>query len=364
MGNTIAPARAAVDYYRSMRFRSIEGRQEVRRSGCACASLRVGDRTLHVRRGLVVAIACAGVSGVSLFLHRSAPVLAADAVPVQPPDPGEAPAMKGFKPVLGQEGRDVVWLPTPTAITLRMLEIARVGPADRVVDLGSGDGRIPIAAASAFGARAVGVEFSPGMVALARDLAARAGVSERVRFVQGDLFAYDFRDATVVTLFLTNALNLKLRPALLALPPGTRVVSHLFTMADWLPDERQVLDERAIHLWVVPAEVGGHWRGKVGPMPAAAPGPVAPFTIDLKLTQTFQIVEGGALRDGRFIGIERLRLRGDELAFEWVQSAPDDTTRVQFVARVERDRLIGTVSVGGRSVPLLLARVPEASPGQ
>jgi SAM-dependent methyltransferase len=158
------------------------------------------------------------------------------------------------------EGKDVIWVPTPDAAVDRMLLVARVTPNDLVVDLGSGDGKIVIAAAKRFGARARGYEFSPDLVETSRRNARIDGVADRARFVQGDLFEADFRDATVVTLYLLTSLNLKLRPKLLDMRPGTRVVSHVFRMGDWEPDETAKTGSSEIYLWVVPAKVAGRWR--------------------------------------------------------------------------------------------------------
>ena len=162
------------------------------------------------------------------------------------------------------DGKDVIWVPTPDAAVDRMLLLARVTPNDVVVDLGSGDGKIVIAAAKRFGARSRGVEYSPDLVETSRRNARIDGVANRARFVQGDMFEADFRDATVVTLYLLTTLNMKLRPKLLDMRPGTRVVSHAFRMGDWEPDETARPAASEIYLWVVPAKVGGRWRVEIG----------------------------------------------------------------------------------------------------
>src|SRR3972149_4016249 len=169
------------------------------------------------------------------------------------------------------EGKDVIWVPTPDHAVDRMLALARVGPQDLVVDLGSGDGRIPIVAAKRYGARGLGIEFSPDLVAVSRRNARAEGVADRARFVQADFFEADFRDATVVTLYLLPSLNVKLRPKLLDMKPGTRVVSHVFRMGDWEPDETLKLGASELFLWRGPAEVDGGWRGAgAGGAPFAA----------------------------------------------------------------------------------------------
>ncbi len=148
---------------------------------------------------------------------------------------------------------DVPYVPTPEPVVEKMLEMARVGPSDVIYDLGSGDGRIVIAAAKKYGARGIGVEIDPQMVGEARDNAKAAGVADRVEFREGNLFEMDFRDATVVTLYLQRPLNLRLRPKLLReLKPGTRIVSHSFDMGDWAPQETARIEGRNIYYWVVP----------------------------------------------------------------------------------------------------------------
>jgi len=147
---------------------------------------------------------------------------------------------------------DVHYTPTRHAIADAMLQLAGVGPADVVYDLGSGDGRIPIIAAQKYGARGVGIEIDPSLVARARENASDAGVSDRVTFILGDLFAADLSDATVVTLYLSPNIMKRIEPGLRALRPGTRIVSHEFPFASWTPDRRQIVDEAEILLWVVP----------------------------------------------------------------------------------------------------------------
>ena len=164
---------------------------------------------------------------------------------------------------------EVPFITTPDQVTLAMLELARVGPADHVIDLGSGDGRIVITAAKRFGARGLGVEIVPELVKKSRELARAAGVHERVEFREQDLFATDLGGASVVTMYLLPAVNLQLRPRLLALAPGTRIVSHDWDLGDWLPERTLTIDvpDKAvgrekvsrIHLWTVPARVHGTW---------------------------------------------------------------------------------------------------------
>lgn len=169
-----------------------------------------------------------------------------------------------YQPKIGQAGKDVIWVPTPDTLVSAMLQTARVGPSDYVVDLGSGDGRIAIAAARDFGAQAAGIEYNADMVALARRNARRAGVSGRVTFKQGDIFKSDFSRATVVTMYLLPGLNLRLRGTLLHMRPGTRIVSHAFSLGDWEPDQIISRDEATGYFWIVPAQVEGRWAFEIG----------------------------------------------------------------------------------------------------
>jgi SAM-dependent methyltransferase len=214
----------------------------------------------------------------------------------------------GYEPQIGQPGKDVVWVPTPEPLVERMLAMAQVGPRDVVFDLGSGDGRTVIAAAKK-GARAVGVEYNPDMVALSRRSAERERLpADKARFAEGDIFETDFSGATVVTLYLLPDLNLRLRPKLLEMRPGTRVVSHMFKMQDWDPDETSYLGNTPAYLWVVPARVQGTWR-------LALQGGDT-FTIDLE--QTFQKL-GGTLELGPVrAGLRDARLHGDAVRFAFV----------------------------------------------
>jgi SAM-dependent methyltransferase len=223
-------------------------------------------------------------------------------------------------------GKDVIWVPTPDHAVDRMLALARVGPQDLVVDLGSGDGRIPIVAAKRFGARGLGIEYSPDLVAVSRRNARAEGVADRVRFVRADFFEADFRDATVVTLYLLPTLNVKLRPQLLDLKPGTRIVSHVFHMGDWAPDETLKVGASELFLWRVPAKVDGRWRV------TAAGG--APF--ELALEQRFQQVSGRALVGGGSFPLRAAQLSGDEIRFAYAGARALQQT---FVGRVTGPRM-------------------------
>lgn len=206
-------------------------------------------------------------------------------------------------------GPDVLYVATPEQVGVEMLRVAATTPRDVVYDLGSGDGRLVIAAARDFGARGVGVEIDAGLVQDSRDAAARAGVADRTRFLWQDLFASDIREATVVALYLRDDVNLKLRPKLLAeLAPGTRVVSHHFGMADWRPDRalsaRAPDGEHRVLLWIVPARVGGAWRATIGGRPEA-----------LRLVQHFQDVAGTLTLDGETLPLRDGVVDGAALRF-------------------------------------------------
>ena len=209
-------------------------------------------------------------------------------------------------PSVGNEGKDVVYLPTSQALVETMLDLAQVGPRDRVIDLGSGDGRTVIAAARR-GAQALGIEYNGDLVALSRHNARAAGVEGKARFVQADLFRTDLSQATVITMFLLPSINLKLRPALLELKPGTRIVSNTFTMDTWQPDGRVVLDSRKDEcgpyctalLWIVPARVAGTYALPEG---------------ELRLEQRFQVLSG-TLRSGALEHEVEGRVRGAEVEF-------------------------------------------------
>jgi len=235
-----------------------------------------------------------------------------------------------YTPSVGQEGKDVIWVPTPQALVERMLTVAKVTPGDFVVDLGSGDGRTVITAAKKFGARALGLEFNPDMVALSKRNAEKEGVADRAQFQRADIFAADFSNATVVTMYLLPSLNLKLRPIILAMNPGTRVVSHAFTMDDWGPDQTENVEGRTAYLWIVPAKAEGVWNVEVQG--------ATPSRYEIELRQKFQLVEGVARNDAGTSPIHNAKVRGDELTFT-IGSAPGART---FTGKLYGDRMEGT----------------------
>jgi hypothetical protein len=214
------------------------------------------------------------------------------------------PAKQQFEPRVGQEGKDVVWVPTPQPLVDKMLGLAKVTPKDYLIDLGSGDGRTVITAAK-HGTKALGIEYNPDMVELSKRNAAKEGVSDKATFMKADLFASDFSQATVITMFLLPDINLKLRPKILDMKPGTRIVSNTFTMGDWAADETATVTDDCISyctalLWIVPAKVAGTWQLPSG---------------ELTLKQDFQIISGTLASGGNPTQITNAKLRGDEISF-------------------------------------------------
>jgi SAM-dependent methyltransferase len=235
-----------------------------------------------------------------------------------------------YKPTVGQPGKDAVWVPTAPALVEKMLDMAKVTPADFVMDLGSGDGRNIIAAAKR-GARGVGVEYNPDLVGFSNRTAASEGVADKAKFVQGDMYAADISQATVLALFLLTENLDRLVPKFLALKPGTRIVANTFGMSGWTPDETDRLDQECTNwctslLWIVPAKVEGNWQLADG---------------ELTFKQEFQMLTGGmSLKDGAKHAAEG-RLRGDQIRFT-IDGA-------DYEGRVDGSTMDGTVSKGGKT---------------
>ncbi len=217
-----------------------------------------------------------------------------------------APPPSSYQPTSGQEGKDVVWIPTPQVLVDRMLDMARVTANDFVMDLGSGDGRTVITAARR-GARALGIEYNPDMVELSKRNAEKEGVAGKANFEKADIFESDFSRASVITMFLLPDINLKLRPKILALKPGTRVVSNSFNMGEWKEDERAELSQDAgcnvswctALLWIVPARVAGTHKLPQG---------------ELALKQEFQVLSGSLRTGGKTLALEG-KVRGEDISF-------------------------------------------------
>jgi hypothetical protein len=231
----------------------------------------------------------------------------------------QAQTTETYKPKLRQPGKDVIWVPTPQALVDTMLDMAKVTPEDLVMDLGSGDGTIVITAAKR-GAHAIGIEYNPELVLLSRNVAAAQGVGERATFVQADLFTVNLSNATVVTMFLLPSINVKLRPTLLELKPGTRIVSNTFDMGEWTPDEKKVIGPAGCTnwctamLWIVPAKVQGTWTTSQGL---------------LRIRQSFQTI-AGTLGTTAITG----RVTADRVTFT--------TTSTQYSGRVTGNVMQGS----------------------
>ena len=234
---------------------------------------------------------------------------------------------------------EVPFVPTPQVVVDEMLRVANVGPQDTVFDLGSGDGRIVITAAKKFGARGVGVELDEHLVAQSEEGARDAGVEQRVKFLQQDIFKTDFADATVITLYLLPTVNRRLRPLLLELKPGTRIVAHDFDLDDWKPDQITTV-RKNVFLWIVPAKIGGRWVLRV-PMAAG----VRNYVIDFR--QTFQNIDGVARLDGQPAQMWEPRLRGDRIQFVIVDDADrEHEASLYFEGRVTGATMQGEIRRG------------------
>ena len=251
-----------------------------------------------------------------------------------------AEADKPFEPTVGQQGKDVVWVPTGESLVQKMLDMANVTAKDYVIDLGSGDGRTVIAAARR-GATAMGIEFNPDMVELSRKNAEAAKITDRATFTRGDLFEADLSKATVITMFLLPRINLQLRPKLLELKPGTRLVSNSFDMGEWEPDRRETVEDPDCRswctalFWLVPAQVDGTWQLPAGP---------------LVLTQAFQRV------NGTFNGkpILDAELQGDRLTFT--------AGSAKYTATVSGSTMTGTGGTPANWTARRTARPPRPKP--
>jgi SAM-dependent methyltransferase len=234
------------------------------------------------------------------WLRGACLILVAVAAPI-----GAQDAKPKFEPIEGQAGKDVVWVPTPQAVVDKMLDLAKVTKDDFLMDLGSGDGRTVITAAKR-GARALGIEYNPDMVELSKRNAEKEGVAGKASFVKADLFETDFSKATVITMFLLPGINLKLRPKLLGLKPGTRIVSNTFTMGEWQPDDKQTVEAGCdgswctALLWIIPARIAGSHKLPQG---------------DLTLKQEFQMLSGTLRAEGRTVPVEG-KVLGDEVTLK------------------------------------------------
>jgi hypothetical protein len=255
-----------------------------------------------------------------------------------------------------QEGRgDVVYVPTPQVVVDEMLAMAKIGPADFVIDLGSGDGRIVITAAKKFGARGFGVDLDTYLLKIARESALKEGVSDRAQFFEQNLFETDLTRATVITSYLLPEMNLRLRPKLLTLKPGTRIVAHDYDMGEWYPDEQKTLivpekqvgdpGKSYIFFYIVPATIAGRWESLI---PLGGRGVIYEFEFD----QSFQQVSGDIRIDGQRARLPLFKVRGDEVSFEVDVPQGGGMVKHRFQGRVQQDAIVGTVAVGAGQKPL------------
>ena len=265
------------------------------------------------RRLPVLCLALAGLFGAAQFARAEVP----------------------YEPVRAQAGKDVIWIPTSQSLVDEMLLMAKVTSNDLLYDLGSGDGIIAVTAGKKYGARAVGIEFNPKMAEFATQRAKKEGVSDKVTFINGDIFAEDFSQATVVTMYLLPTLNLRLRPTLLDMPPGTRIVSHAFSMQEWEPDLTSTAGSGTAYLWIVPAKVAGEWDIKG--LEGAAPG-------KLTLTQSFQQVGGTMTVAGVSQPLLGVQLSADKLSFSFMGA---DKAMQSITATVTAGNLSGMHTANG-----------------
>ncbi|HKA45733.1 MAG TPA: class I SAM-dependent methyltransferase [Burkholderiales bacterium] len=253
-----------------------------------------------------------------------------------------------------QEGRgDVVYVPTPQVVVDEMLRLAKVASGDFIIDLGSGDGRIIITAAKKFGARGFGVDLDRYLLKLANANAAKEGVTDRARFIEQNLFETDLSNATVITSYLLPEMNRRLRPKLLGLKPGTRVVAHDYAMGQWEPEEQRTLNvpekvvgdpgKSYVYLWIVPAHVAGTW---VSQLPIGSQLVSYTFNFD----QEFQVVEGQVRVGERDVKLPPFRLNGEQLSFNFTTNVGNSTVAHRFRGSVKGDTIEGNVTIGGSAV--------------
>ena len=278
-------------------------------------------------------------------------------------------AIGAYSVAHAQEGvGDVVYVPTPQVVVDSMLTMAKVNAKDYIIDLGSGDGRIVITAAKKFGASGFGVDLDEVLLKRANDTAKREGVAERAQFVEQNLFETDLSKATVITTYLLPEMNEKLRPKILRLKPGTRVVAHDYHMGEWQPDDNDTLSvpEKTvgnpgtsyIYLWYVPAHAAGKWQASV---------PVAGQTlaVDVSFDQRFQMLSGNAQINQRPAQIQGARVKGEDVTFWLVTGSGPSAIRHEFNGRVQGDTLTGTVRVhAGKKVDQAQFSAKRVAPGK
>ncbi|MEN3353013.1 MAG: hypothetical protein V7640_1171 [Betaproteobacteria bacterium] len=244
----------------------------------------------------------------------------------------------------------VPYVPTPQVVVERMLEIGKVGAQDYLIDLGSGDGRIVVTAAKKYGARGFGVDLNPTRISEANENARHAGVTDKVAFYRRDLFETELSQATVITMYLLPRVNLELRPKILDLKPGTRIVSHDFSMGEWKPELHEEMEAQDkyggsggrsdIYLWIVPAKVAGSWQSQLQVRSKPVP-------YEIMLQQEFQVVSGSVRVGGRTAKIENARLRADQLTFEFTAEVDGMPVKHQLSGKVDGGKIEGTADLSG-----------------
>ena len=249
-----------------------------------------------------------------------------------------------YQPQRGQSGKDVIWIPTSPELVTRMLNMAKVSSQDIVYDLGAGDGIIAITAAKQFGARAYGIEYNPQMAVHAQNNVRAAGVADKVSIRQGDIFVEKFDEATVVTMYLLPHLNLKLRPTLLKMKPGTRIVSHAFDMNEWEADEKVSHEYAHAFMWVVPSDVQGRWTLQEVDSKAQ---------VQLDIEQSFQRIGGSITERGRKTPLLGAQLRGDKIAFQYMGA---DQQLRSVSAQVNGNQFNGVSSLQGGQLAIEAVR--------
>ena len=244
---------------------------------------------------------------------------------------------------------DVVYVPTPQVVVDEMLTMAKTGPNDFIIDLGSGDGRMVITAAKKFGARGFGVDLSDDLLAEAQANAKAAGVADRAEFRKQNLFETDLKQATIISTYLLPEMNEKLRPKILNLKPGTRVVAHDYHMGDWRPDEQKTLSvpEKIVgtpgisytYLWIVPAKIGGRWTSEF----KHATGSTA---AEFEFAQEYQIAGGSMKIGAQTLKLPDFRVVGDQVGFAVLAKPGDAASRHEFRGTIKGDAIDGTVTIG------------------
>ena len=268
-------------------------------------------------------------------------LLAAWAIPASHAQQPAAAAEYAYEPVIGMPGKDVVWVPTPPAVVEHMLDVAKVTAKDFVIDLGSGDGRIVIAAAKR-GARGFGVDLNKELVQLSNEEAARLGLSDRARFLVKDMFQTDLSPASVLTTYLLPHLNVRVRPQLLRqMKPGSRVVTYSFHMGEWQPDAVSQVNGLTVHHWIVPAAAMGTWRWNhdgIG------------FTRDYEMNvrQSFQFISGSASSKTSFAYLRDMKLEGDRISFTLTEEAGSALAQTRYEGRIDGDTITGTARMNDR----------------